>query len=195
MKIQILILAIAYVYAGIWGDVLTGVATGALCVVTAGAGCVAAAAGAVATAATTDAVQYAASEAVASGAVTQQTEDDVTSDVSSAVSYGQDALDLVSDISDVTRLGRAEGMDPEVVKAFRFVVDGVAKALPNLKEHLSFRHDMKMIKQFFYKGHDVTEHLYSMRAGYLTGKSGNGDNYKSYGIALGKFMGHIAKLE
>ena len=59
---------------------------------------------------------------------------------------------------------------------------------------MSFKQDLS-VKQYYYKGYDVTEHYFAMKSGYLAGQVRNGDQFESYGYALGRFIGFLAKIE
>ena len=50
------------------------------------------------------------------------------------------------------------------IKAIRKVRRGVKKALDNFFDKVSVRQHLNNVKQFFYKGFDVSEHFYAMKA-------------------------------
>ena len=51
------------------------------------------------------------------------------------------------------------------------------------------------VKQYFYRGIDITHHVSAMAGAFLTGNKLNGDNYFSYGQAFGNFAGFLSATE
>ena len=62
--------------------------------------------------------------------------------------------------------------------------------VPKFTQNLSIKTHEMGVKQYFYRGIDFSHHVHAMAGAFLNGdKLMSGDNFFSYGVAFGNFIG------
>ena len=196
MKILILILAASLCLAQD-DSLVTGVISGAACVTT-GLGCYSAVA---------DAADYL-YNMLRVATPTQSCTSTASSIINTAVSdYNGEAswsgiTSLISAAGQVVSIyttncvsSKLQAIPAELKTALRKIASDVHNVGSKFNSYVSTKNHEMGVKQFFYRGMDVTTHVHAIAGAYLTGSRVNGDKFFSFGTALGNFAGFISATE
>ena len=91
--------------------------------------------------------------------------------------------------------GNLNTIPADAANHLKKVSKDISNVAPKFVENLSIKTFETGAKQYLYKGIDFTHHVHSLMGAFQAGKMASGDNFYSYGVAMGNLLQFLSSTE